>query len=252
VEVDAKTPRLLILLYGIFAYLAGLAGLAYFVFFVGDWEYLPRHIDSPPRTPLATALGINTGLMLLFGVQHSAMARPSFKSLWTKVIPEPAERSTYVLLSGVVLLVLCWFWQPLDGTLWRMEHPAACFVIIGLQWGGWTLSVAATFAISHAELLGLRQVYLHWQRRPLPPPQFSERSLYRYVRHPIQLGVLIGLWASPTMSLSHLMLSAMMTTYILVGIQLEERDLLATLGEEYRRYRRRVPMLLPIGPRGSR
>ncbi len=238
--------RLLTLVYGFTAYLVGLSGLTYFFLFMGGWSFLPVHIDSGDSGNPLTALLINLGLILLFAVQHSFMARDGFKQALKKLLPAAAERSTYVLLSGAVTWLICLCWQPFAGTVWNIENEILQVVLVALQLLGWATAVASTFAINHFDLMGLQQVYLNYTRRPEPSPRFAERFMYRVVRHPIQLGILVGMWSTPWMSLTHLLLSASMTCYILVGLYFEERDLVAALGDDYRQYRRRVPKLIPL------
>lgn len=238
--------RFVIFIYGMVTYLVGMAGLACFVLALANWPLLFIPFDAQPVGNVGIALVINGGLMLLFGLQHSVMARPAFKEKWTALIPKAAERSTYVGLSGVFLILLSRCWQPLPGTLWRLEAgPLSQGLTIGLLLG-WGLVGLSSFVINHFELFGLQQVYLNLVGQPMPTPQFQERFLYKVVRHPLQLGVLIGLWVTPTMTTAHLMLAATMTVYILIGLYYEEKDLVTTLGEVYADYQRRVPKLLPI------
>jgi protein-S-isoprenylcysteine O-methyltransferase Ste14 len=241
--------RILILLYGIVSYAIGMGGLTCFILFIGGWEFLPLHIDFRSPGPLGVALLINVGLMVLFTFQHTVMARRGFKKAWTKVLPHVSERSTYVLLSGVMLVVISYFWQPIEGTVWQVKNQAIQIILIAVQMLGWCMVVTATFLINHFELFGLQRVYCNYLDKPEPPPDFTERSLYKIVRHPLQLGLLIGLWTTPTMSMSHLMLSATMTIYIFIGLYYEEKDLIATLGPPYEDYRKRVRMLIPIPKR---
>ncbi len=243
--------RSLILIYGIVSYAVGLGGLVFFILFLGGWNFLPLHIDSSMPGPLVVALLVNTNLMALFGLQHSVMARRGFKNVWTKVIPQAAERSTYALLSGVVLCLIGIYWQPLAGTLWHVDNHIARTALMVIQLLGWVLVVVATFVINHFELFGLQQVYFNFVNKPEPSPDFTDRFLYKIVRHPLQLGVLIGIWSTPTMTMTHLMLSATMTVYIFVGLYYEEKDLVATLGQDYEDYQRRVRMILPIPKRTS-
>lgn len=241
--------RFLILTYGIVSYAMGLGGLTFFILFVGGWDFLPLHIDSSASGPLGVALLVNAGLMAMFGLQHSVMARGGFKNAWTKVIPRAAERSTYVLLSGVLMCLICFYWQTLDGVLWQVDHPIAQIVLIVIQLLGWVLAVAATFLINHFELFGLQQVYFNFVHKVEPTPMFTEQFMYRIVRHPLQLGMLIGMWSTPTMTMTHLMLSGTMTIYVFIGLYYEEQDLVATLGQDYENYQKRVRMILPIPKR---
>jgi protein-S-isoprenylcysteine O-methyltransferase Ste14 len=241
--------RFLILVYGIVSYIIGLGGLVLFILYVGGWDFLPFHIDSASPGSLGVAILINLALMALFAVQHTVMARGGFKRALTKIIPQAAERSTYVLLSGVALGLICFFWQPIAGTLWHVENPVARVALTVFQLIGWVLVVLASFLINHFELFGLQQIYHNFVDKPEPKPDFTDRFLYKFVRHPLQLGVLIGIWSAPTMTMTHLMLSLTMTLYIFVGLYYEEKDLAATLGQDYENYQKRVRMILPIPKR---
>lgn len=238
--------RLTVFIYGIFAYLFGLSVLIWFLLFVGSWDFLPSHIDSMQTTSLESALIINISLAVLFALQHSIMARQSFKKFITKFILAPAERSTYVLISGVFLSLICIYWQGVDGYLWQVDNQAGQGILISIYIFGWTFSVVSSFLINHFELFGLEQVYLNLKNRVEPEITFKENSFYKFVRHPIQLGTLIGIWATPNMSYTHLMLSVIFTIYILVGLHFEEKDLAKSIGEKYRAYQKRVPMIIPF------
>jgi protein-S-isoprenylcysteine O-methyltransferase Ste14 len=238
--------RTLILLYGIAGYAIGMAGLFYWIFWIGGWDFLPLHIDSGTPGPLGMALAVNIFLVLLFGLQHSIMARPTFKKSWSKIVPDAAERSTYVLVSGIIMGLICLYWRPIEGTLWNIDNEAARVVLIVFQILGWTLAVLTTFVINHFELFGLQQIYCNFVKKPVPKPDFTERFFYKFVRHPLQLGFLIGMWSTPTMSMTHLMMSVTMTIYVFIGLYYEERNLVTFLGEEYEDYRRRVRKIIPI------
>lgn len=227
------------------AYAIGMSGLVLFILFVGGWDVLPWHIDDEPTKSIGLALVINMSLVALFGIQHSVMARPGFKRIITRVIPKSLERSCYCVATAVVIGLLCYFWQPLPGTVWHFESHVARIALTTLQVLGWCLVVSASFMINHFELFGLKQTFDRLINRPEPKPEFVAKYMYRFVRHPLQLGVLIGIWSTPDMSVSHLFLSAAMTTYITIGLYFEERDLVATLGEDYLAYRRSTPMILP-------
>ena len=231
--------------YSLLGYVLGLGVLTGFVLWVAPWALLPWHIDAGAPAPLAQALAADAGLLLLFGLQHSLMARPGFKRRLAARLPAAAGRSTYVWLSALAIGLICAFWQPVDGMAWSLRGTAAGWLLSAGFVFGWGLSVWATFVIDHFELFGLRQAWRHLRGEQEPRPVFRERSLYRYVRHPMQLGVLIGLWSTPQMSLSHLLLALGMTVYVLIGLYFEERDLLRELGPDYADYRRRVPQLLP-------
>jgi protein-S-isoprenylcysteine O-methyltransferase Ste14 len=241
--------RFLLLTYGTLSYLLSLAALLYAVGFVGGF-LTPTQLDGPRQGSLAAALAIDGGLLLLFAVQHSGMARPGFKRWLTRLVPGPAERSTYVLLSGVALLVLFWQWRPLGGVVWEVPGGAARAAILALYAAGWLTVLATTFLINHFDLFGLRQVWLAFRGVPYSSLNFATPWPYRVVRHPLYVGWLTVFWAAPTMTAAHLLFAVGMTAYILAAIRWEERDLVAA-HPEYAAYRRRVPMLLPrlrVGP----
>lgn len=235
--------RVAIFVYGILSYLAFLAVFLYTVGFVGNFG-VPKSIDSAPVVPLSAALLTNLALVALFALQHSVMARPSFKRWWTRIVPEAAERSTYVLLSNVALVILFVFWQPMGGVIWDVHSAAGRVLIYGAFATGWAILLLATFLINHFDLFGLRQVWLQLVGATGAPLRFRTPLLYALVRHPIYLGWLLGFWATPTMSAAHLVFALATTAYILVAIRLEERNLIAA-HPEYATYRRRVPMLIP-------
>ena len=242
--------RLLALLYGALCYLVFLPTFLYAMAFIEGLA--PKHVDNGIDTPLATALAIDLALLGLFAVQHSGMARPAFKRRWTRIVPPPVERSTYVLISSLALILLYWQWRPLTPALWHVEGAVPRAVLYGLSGLGWLFALASTFLINHFDLFGLRQVWLFSQRRAAPDEPFVVRALYRIVRHPLMLGLLIAFWAAPTMSLGHLLFAAMTTAYVLIAVKfLEERDLVAQFGETYRDYQHRVPMILPIPKRAG-
>jgi protein-S-isoprenylcysteine O-methyltransferase Ste14 len=238
--------RLLALLYGAVSYAVFLVTFLYAIAFVSGIDVV-RHIDSGKSAPLAMALTIDVLLLALFAVQHSGMARPAFKRWWTHYIPRPIERSTYVLLSSLTLVLLFWQWRTLPLPVWSVESEPARWVLYGLCAAGWLLVLSSTFLINHFDLFGLRQVWRHAHNLGvyLETP-FVTRAFYRIVRHPLMLGFLIAFWATPAMSVGHLLFALVTTGYILVAVKfLEERDLVAQFGETYRDYQRRVPMLLP-------
>jgi len=238
--------RLLALLYGAACYAVFLATFLYAIAFVAGIG-VPKHVDNGVPIALPVALAIDLALLALFAVQHSGMARPAFKRWWTRFVPAPLERSTFVLASSLALILLFWQWRPLPLLIWNVEGDAARWALYGLSAVGWLLVLASTFLINHFDLFGLRQVWFYSQgRRPAFDAPFVTRAFYRIVRHPIMLGFLIAFWATPTMSLGHLLFALMTTGYILVAVKfLEERDLVAQYGDTYRDYQRRVPMLLP-------
>lgn len=235
--------RFLILVYGVACYALFFATFCYAAGFVGNL-FVPRSMDSAAIVPLGEALLVNLGLLAAFAIQHSVMARPGFKRWWTRFVPEPAERSTYVLFSSVALIVLFWFWQPMGGVVWDLDEPFARGVMHGLFAFGWGLVLISTFLINHFDLFGLRQVWLQFRGIPYTSLKFGTPGPYRLVRHPLYLGWLFAFWATPTMTVAHLVFALMTTAYIFVAIQLEERDLVDAL-PEYEHYRERVPMILP-------
>ena len=243
--------RATVFLYGIACYAVFFATFLYAIGFVCNL-YVPRSMDGPPSAALATSLAIDLGLLLAFAAQHSVMARSGFKRVLTRFIPEPAERSTYVLASSVALIVLFAFWQPLGGVVWSVHQPVAVIVLHSLCACGWLLVLVATFLINHFDLFGLRQVWLYARSRPYTPLKFATPGLYRLVRHPLYVGWLFAFWATPTMTLTHLVFALATSGYILLAIQLEERDLVTQLGAQYSDYRKQVPMLVPGFNAGAR
>lgn len=243
--------RILSFLYGVVNYLVFLGVFLYAIAFVGDF-LVPKTINSGgPETAFWLALLINAGLLGLFAVQHSGMARQGFKEWWTQIVPEPIERSTYVLFTNAVLILLFWQWRPLTDVVWSVEAAWGQYVLWGLFALGWALVLVATFMISHAHLFGVKQVYEHMQGEEPSAPEFQVPGFYRYVRHPLILGFLIAFWATPEMTVGHLVFALATTGYSFVGLYLEERDLIARFGERYRAYRERVPMLVPRPTQGQ-
>ena len=234
---------LLVVVYAAAGYLLFLAVLGYAVGFFAD-VVVPKGIDQGPRGPVAVAAGIDLLLLLLFAVQHTVMARPWFKRRWTRIVPAPAERSTYVLAASLALALLFWLWRPIEGTAWNLPGPGAAVLWAGYA-AGWAVAVSSTFLISHADMFGLRQAWLHARRATYSPPPFTERGLYRRIRHPLMAGFLIIFWSVPTMTAGHLLFAITATGYILAGIAFEEHDLRQSLGETYAAYRARVPALIP-------
>lgn len=236
------------LLYGVVAYLIFFATFCYAVGFVTA-IFVPKHIDSVPQSPLNYALLVNAGLLTLFALQHSIMARPAFKRWWTRFVPEPVERSTYVLLASLCLVLLFWFWQPLGGVIWNAESETARLFLQGISLAGFGIVLVSTFLINHFDLFGLRQVWFYFTGKPYEPLSFRTPFFYKFVRHPIYLGFIIAFWAAPTMTAAHLFFAVMTTGYIITAIQFEENDLVKHFGEKYREYRRMAPMLIPFTKR---
>jgi protein-S-isoprenylcysteine O-methyltransferase Ste14 len=232
-------------LYGLIAYAACLGTLLYLIGFSGDL-LVTRSVDSGPAATSAEALCINVLLLSLFALQHSVMARQAFKRGWTRIVRQPVERSTYVLATSMVLALLFWQWRPIPSPIvWRIENAALVHLLWGTFWLGWALVLVSTFLINHFELFGLQQVFARLTGREMPASGFKTPLLYRYVRHPLYLGILFSLWSVPLMSAGHLLFSMGLSSYIFVGIWFEERDLVAQFGERYRRYRAEVGMLVP-------
>jgi len=236
--------RVVAFLYGIAAY-----GVFFvtFLFAVGFVERMgvPKTIDGGVAGPPGRALIVNLVLMSIFAVQHSVMARPQFKRWWTRFVPPSIERTTYVLLASVALALLIWQWQPMPALVWQITDPRLALAVTSLSFVGWLIVLTSTFLINHFELFGLHQVANNLTGRRMPAQRFRTPFLYRFVRHPLYLGFIIAFWAAPTMTVGHLLFAAVTTAYIFLGIWLEERDLITVFGEEYRRYKDRVSMLVP-------
>lgn len=243
--------RILFFVYGCVSYLIFFGTFLYAIGFIGNFG-VPTTLDGPRAGEFWTALAIDVGLLGLFAVQHSVMARRWFKEWWTRIVPRPIERSTYVLLSSLALILLFWQWRPLGGVVWSVENPIAVIVLRTLFAFGWGLVLVSTFLINHFDLFGLRQVWLHLKGEPYRPLKFGTPVLYRIVRHPLYVGWFFAFWMTPTMTLAHLLFAAATTAYILIAIRFEERDLVREHGESYEEYRRSVPMLIPFpSGRGS-
>lgn len=229
--------------YGVISYTLFFVVFNYAILFIGNIMVTPS-LDSVGHGNVIQALLIDVGLLTVFALQHSIMARPAFKRLWTKVIPKPIERSTYVLVATVILAAIMYFWQPLGGVIWKITHPVAVSALYALFAIGWSILFLASFQINHFDLFGLRQVWLYFRGKPYTYLPFKTPWLYRYMRHPLYVGLMIGLWAAPTMTVAHLVFALLCTGYILVGARLEEKDLENAL-PEYRQYKKEVPMFMP-------
>jgi len=233
------------LIYGVAAYFLFLVVILYAMGFVANW-LVPKSIDSGTQGNIIVSMLVNAALLGIFAVQHSVMARPGFKAWWTQIVPQSVERSNYVLLSSSALILLYWKWQPLQGVVWDVEGSEGMNVLWGLCGLGWLMVLASTFAINHFDLFGLRQVYLNLRNEKYSHLKFRILGPYRLVRHPLMLGFVIAFWATPRMTIGHLFFAAATTLYILIALQLEERDLVTHHGEEYKEYKKQVPMILPL------
>jgi len=237
--------RIAALSYGVVCYLVFFVTFVYAIGFIGNIA-VPKAIDGPVETSLLRALLINVGLLGLFAVQHSIMARQWFKRAWTQIVPAPVERSTYVLFSSIALLLLFRFWEPMGGVIWHVESPTARALIMNLYGFGWALVFVATLLIDHFDLFGLRQVFLYFRNRPYTHSDFRTPLFYKFVRHPLYLGWLIVFWSAATMTAAHLLFAVATTAYIFLAIQFEERDLIKIHGINYENYRKNVPMIVPF------
>jgi len=231
-------------LHGIASYLVFFLTFLYTIGFVTGIA-VPKTIDSGSVVPASEALGINLLLMSIFAIQHSVMARKQFKIWWSKFVPKPVERSTYVLFSSLALILLCSEWRPMPTVLWQIDDPRIALAVTALSFTGFLIVLSSTFLINHFELFGLHQVTNNFVGNPMPAPRFRTPLYYRFVRHPIYMGFIIAFWAAPVMTAGHLLFAAVTSAYILIGILLEERDLIDLFGDEYRRYKTRVSMLVP-------
>ena len=241
--------RVIGFVYGVVAYAIFFCTFLYAAGFVGNLG-VPKSLDGAPVGSFGTSLMIDLALLGLFAVQHSVMARPAFKRMWTRIVPEPVERSTYVLASSLALILLFWLWQPLGGVVWNVENAVGRALLHAGFAFGWLLVLVTTFLINHFDLFGLRQVWLHLRGLPYTPLAFRTPGPYRLVRHPLYVGWFFAFWSTPTMTATHLLFAVMTTAYILIAIRFEERDLVAA-HPEYARYRARVPMLIPVRRRNA-
>jgi len=242
--MNDRMKRAMFFAYGIVCYAIFFASFLYAIGFLGN-AVVPKTIDSGETGHFGSAIAIDLALLGLFGVQHSVMARRGFKAWWTKIVPAPIERSTYVLASSLVLILLFWQWRPLPDSIFRVMVPVGAGLAYAAFVLGWLVVLYSTFLINHFDLFGLRQVFLHLRERPITPLAFKTPTLYRLVRHPLYVGWLLCFWATPTMTVGRLLFAAVTTAYILVAIRFEERDLVAIHGAEYERYRARTPMMVP-------
>jgi protein-S-isoprenylcysteine O-methyltransferase Ste14 len=237
--------KTLFLLYGLVAYVIFFGTFCYAVGFVSSL-IVPKNIDSTPQSPLMFALLVNAGLLSLFALQHSIMARPAFKQWWTKFVPEPIERSTYVLLASLCLILLFWKWEPIGGVIWQVESETGKMLLVSLSMLGFGIVLVSTFLINHFDLFGLRQVWMYFTGKKYEALHFRTPFFYKYVRHPLYLGFMIAFWATPTMTAAHLFFAIMTTGYMLTAIQFEENDLIKHFGARYLDYKRSAPMLIPF------
>ncbi len=244
--------RTLAFAYGVVAYLIFLSATVYAIGFFANF-LVPKGIDTGVERPTTESLLINLSLLGLFAVQHTVMARENFKRWWVKIFPQAIERSTFVLLASVILILLFWQWRPMPASIWSVTNALGRDVLWVVYAGGWVLILASTFAINHFDFFGLRQVWLHFRGRAYAYLPFKIDGLYRLVRHPMMTGFLIVFWATPHMTVGHALFAAAATVYILVGIQFEERDLVRVFGDKYRAYRKQAPMLVPwrLRPKAS-
>ena len=236
--------KLLVILYGIVGYLLSFTILTYFIFFVAD-IFVPKTISSGSNDNLYLAIIVDLFLILLWGIQHSIMARDYFKDFISKIVPTYLERTTYNIASFIILTILIHFWQPINNTVWRIENLFMIWVLWGVFIFGWLFSTYATFLTNHFDLFGLRHTYLHFIGKNYKEVEFKEVSLYRWIRHPMMLGLLISLWSIPTMSFGHILFSFSMTIYIIIGVHFEEKSTLKSIGENYRDYQKRTARFIP-------
>jgi len=243
--------RALTMLFAIVCYAIFFATFLYLIVFVGDFALGVRTVDVGPQAPPLIAALIDIGLIALFGLQHSIMARPGFKAKWTRIVPRACERSVYVLAASIALMILFLGWRPIDTIVWNVTNPALAGILWAVFWIGWATVLISTFLISHFELFGLQQAWLNISGRQAEKPQLRQPLFYRWVAHPMMSGFFLALWAAPEMTAGHLLLALGMSIYILIALRYEERDLTGLFGDDYRRYRSGVGMLIPRLGRGN-
>ena len=237
--------KVIILIYGLIAYLVSFGTILYAIGFAGNM-IVPKTIDGAPQLPLMEAIVINASLLLLFALQHSIMARPFFKRWWTRIIPEPMERSTFILFSSLCLILMMWQWQPIGGVIWSVENQVLKTTFLVIYVTGWTIVFISTFLINHFDLFGLRQVWLYATNKKYESLPFRVPLFYRFVRHPLHLGFLIAFWSTPVMTIAHLLFAVLTTGYILTAIKFEEKDLITHFGKRYLTYKKLVPKIIPF------
>lgn len=237
--------KIMFLIYGVFSYFLFFGTVLYMMGFMVNF-LVPKTIDSGVEMPLLTAFAVNLFWILLFGLQHTIMARPGFKERWTKIVPKPIERSSYVLISSLIMIGMFYFWQPMTGVIWSMESAMSTYAMYGFYMTGWVILFASTFIINHFDLFGLKQVYFNFAGKTEGKPKFEVKFLYKLCRHPLMLGWVMLFWATPVMTVGHLLFAAGMTVYILVALKYEEDDLVDLFGDEYRNYQQEVPKLCPF------
>lgn len=242
--------KFIFLLYGVICYFAFFGTILYAIGFVGNF-IVPKTIDGEPQSPLFQAILIDASLLLLFALQHSIMARPAFKRWWTKIVPVALERSTYVLLASLCLILMMWQWQPIGGVVWSVENEIVKTILLITYVLGWAIVFVSTFLINHFDLFGLRQTWMYFTGKPYTQLPFGLPLFYRFVRHPLYLGFLIAFWSASTMTAAHLLFAVLTTGYILTAIQFEEKDLVSHFGEKYRNYKKRAPMIIPFSRRSK-
>ena len=249
--MNSLTKRSAYMMYGIFCYMAFFVTFIYLIGFLGN-IMVPKSIDGTPKMDIGPALLINFALIMIFAMQHSVMARPGFKEWWTRIVPKPLERATYCLATSVALVMLFAFWQPMGGMVWNATDPVARGILYALFAMGWVIIFAATCMINHFDLFGLRQAWLYFRGREYTPLKLDTPVAYKFVRHPLYIGWFTAIWATPTMSVTHLAFAIMTTVYILIAVQFEERDLILEHGDDYVEYRRTTPAFIPFTKRADR